>query len=121
MVQVPLEDNVHTFTHRNGMWTGRLSRMYINYGLFELGARKIRLYVMLRATSHVSDHRVLRLDPLIVAVIDDDIEETSVNVEAGQNELLKFFKNQSGERQLIIKVFAMLFFFIGFFTYINKK
>jgi hypothetical protein len=27
-----------------------------------------------------------------------------LNVEAGQTELLKFFKNQSGERQLIIKV-----------------
>lgn len=48
--------------------------------------------------------------------IDRDIEDTLHNVEAGQNELTKYFKNISSNRTLLLKVFGVLLFFIIFWT-----
>ena len=56
----------------------------------------------------------------VVARIDDDMDETRVNTEAGQSELLKYFKNMQGDRGLILKLFGVLIFFILLFTYFAR-
>lgn len=47
--------------------------------------------------------------------IDEDIDDTMKNVEAGQESLLKYFHHISSNRMLIIKVFLILIFFVVFF------
>lgn len=41
---------------------------------------------------------------------------SNMNVDAGQNELLKYFKTVSGNRSLIIKLFLVLIVFIFLFV-----
>eukprot|EP00927_Polykrikos_kofoidii_P081506 TRINITY_DN7896_c0_g1_i2.p1 TRINITY_DN7896_c0_g1~~TRINITY_DN7896_c0_g1_i2.p1 ORF type:complete len:291 (-),score=69.69 TRINITY_DN7896_c0_g1_i2:124-996(-) len=48
--------------------------------------------------------------------IDQDVNETSENVKAGQASLLAFYQKISGNRMLIIKVFLILIFFVIFFV-----
>jgi syntaxin 5 len=52
----------------------------------------------------------------VVQRIDADMEDTLVNVEAGHNELIKYFKGLSSNRWLALKIFAVLLVFIIFFT-----
>ena len=52
-----------------------------------------------------------------VARIDDDVDESLTSVQSGQNELLKYFNSVSKDRQLIIKLFATLFFLIMLMTW----
>lgn len=47
--------------------------------------------------------------------IDHDVDETLTNVEQGQEHLLKYFQHISSNRALILKVFAILIFFVIFF------
>merc|ERR1719191_1720335 len=47
--------------------------------------------------------------------IDNDLDETVTNVEAGQDNLLKYYQGMSSNRKLLLKVFAILFFFTIFF------
>jgi syntaxin 5 len=49
--------------------------------------------------------------------IDDHVEDVVVNVNAGQNELLKYFTNLSNNRMLAAKVFGILFVFVIFFMF----
>lgn len=51
----------------------------------------------------------------IVLRIDNNIDDTLVNVESGHSELLKYFDSISGSRWLILKVFTVLIAFIIFF------
>jgi len=51
----------------------------------------------------------------VVLRIDSNIEDSLINVEAGHNQLLKYFDSISGSRWLIFKIFAVLIFFITFF------
>lgn len=48
--------------------------------------------------------------------IDHDIDDAADNVNAAQNSLLQYFQSVSSNRQLIIKVFAILVFFAVFFV-----
>lgn len=48
--------------------------------------------------------------------IDHDVDETLTNVEQGQDHLLKYFQHMSSNRFLIMKVFAILMFFVVFFV-----
>lgn len=48
--------------------------------------------------------------------IDHDIDDTSDNMNAAQDSLLKYFHHISSNRALIIKVFAILMFFVVFFV-----
>lgn len=48
--------------------------------------------------------------------IDEDVDNTLHNVEAGQEHLLKYFKYISSNRALIMKVFLILIFFVVFFV-----
>jgi hypothetical protein len=52
----------------------------------------------------------------LVQRIDSDIEDTVANVDAGQSELLKYYKSISSNRWLIFKVFIVLVLFVVFFT-----
>lgn len=52
----------------------------------------------------------------MVQRIDEDVDHTLQNVEAGQEHLLKYFKYISSNRALILKVFAILIFFVVFFV-----
>lgn len=54
----------------------------------------------------------------IVERIDSNVEDTSMNVEAAHAELLKYFQSISGNRWLIIKVFAVLIVFFFLFVVI---
>mmetsp|Transcript_52494 Transcript_52494/g.122832 ORF Transcript_52494/g.122832 Transcript_52494/m.122832 type:complete len:290 (+) Transcript_52494:89-958(+) len=47
--------------------------------------------------------------------IDQDVDDTLSNVESGQEHLLKYFHHISSNRWLIMKVFAILIFFVVFF------
>ncbi|KDO27989.1 hypothetical protein SPRG_07267 [Saprolegnia parasitica CBS 223.65] len=47
--------------------------------------------------------------------IDDDMTTAQMNVEAGHNELLKYFTSMSGNRSLILKIFLILVVFIYLF------
>ena len=51
----------------------------------------------------------------LIERIDANTEEASVNVEEGHNQILKYRKSMIGNRGLIIKTFAVIFFFIIFF------
>eukprot|EP00929_Paragymnodinium_shiwhaense_P058343 TRINITY_DN29205_c0_g1_i1.p1 TRINITY_DN29205_c0_g1~~TRINITY_DN29205_c0_g1_i1.p1 ORF type:complete len:283 (+),score=70.67 TRINITY_DN29205_c0_g1_i1:82-930(+) len=48
--------------------------------------------------------------------IDSDVDDTLDNVQSAQDQLLKYFKNISSNRMLILKVFAILLFFTVFFV-----
>jgi syntaxin 5 len=48
--------------------------------------------------------------------IDDDIEQSLVNVNAGKSELEKYLKSVSGNRVLMMKLFAILMFFTVMFV-----
>jgi len=48
--------------------------------------------------------------------IDHDVDDTSDNMNAAQDSLLKYFHHISSNRALIIKVFAILIFFVVFFV-----
>mmetsp|Transcript_43150 Transcript_43150/g.94056 ORF Transcript_43150/g.94056 Transcript_43150/m.94056 type:complete len:282 (-) Transcript_43150:105-950(-) len=48
--------------------------------------------------------------------IDQDVDDTLSNVQAGQDHLLKYFHHISSNRMLIIKVLAILIFFVVFFV-----
>ncbi|KAG8343635.1 SNARE domain [Trypanosoma vivax] len=56
---------------------------------------------------HEQDEVVLR--------IDTDVDVALRNVDAGRNELLRYLTNLSSNRDLILKIFAVLFFFLLFF------
>ena len=51
----------------------------------------------------------------LIERIDQNTEEANVNVEEGGNQILKYRKSIVGNRGLIIKTFAVIFFFIIFF------
>ena len=51
----------------------------------------------------------------VVVRIGENLDETSLNVERGHQELLKYFDGISGNRMLILKVFAILIVFLVFF------
>jgi syntaxin 5 len=48
--------------------------------------------------------------------IDHDVDDTTDNMNAAQDSLLKYFHHISSNRGLIIKVFAILIFFVVFFV-----
>lgn len=48
--------------------------------------------------------------------IDSNIEHTELNVEAAHAEILKYFQSVTGNRWLMIKIFAVLIFFFIFFV-----
>jgi syntaxin 5 len=48
--------------------------------------------------------------------IDHDVDDTTDNMNAAQDSLLKYFHHISSNRSLIIKVFAILIFFVVFFV-----
>merc|ERR1719188_1271596 len=52
----------------------------------------------------------------MVQRIDDEVGITLVNVEQGQDHLLRYFKRVSGSRGLILKVFFILLLFVVFFV-----
>ncbi|RLN43712.1 hypothetical protein BBJ28_00015998 [Nothophytophthora sp. Chile5] len=75
--------------------------------------------------SHIVDIGQLfgRLSTLIheqgdlVRRIDDNVEESLVNVSSGENELLKYFSSLSNNRMLALKVSAILLLFLVFFMF----
>ena len=48
-------------------------------------------------------------------IIDDNVEDTLVNVNAGRDQLMRAMQRYGGNRALIMRVFAVLFFFIVVF------
>lgn len=56
---------------------------------------------------HEQDEVVLRIDA--------DVDTALTNVNAGSNELMRYLANLSSNRGLILKIFAILFFFLLFF------
>lgn len=52
----------------------------------------------------------------VVNRIDDDTEISHMHVKQGQSELEKYFRNLQGDRALILKLFAVLIFFIVLFV-----
>lgn len=48
--------------------------------------------------------------------IDDDVDQANLNLQQGQEHLLKFYQYVSSNRSLIIKVFLILIFFVIFFV-----
>ncbi|EEQ98637.1 syntaxin 5, putative [Perkinsus marinus ATCC 50983] len=48
--------------------------------------------------------------------IDSDVDDTMGHLNEGQNQLLKYFHSISGNRSLILKIFAILVCFVIFFV-----
>ena len=48
----------------------------------------------------------------VIERIDENMDIVTGNVDAGQNELLKYYRNMSSDRKLIAYVFLVLIFFI---------
>ena len=71
--------------------------------IHELGS----MYTRLTALVSQQEEVILR--------IDSNLDETAVNMERGHQELLKYFDGISGNRMLILKVFAILIAFLVFF------
>ncbi|EPY32793.1 syntaxin 5 [Strigomonas culicis] len=53
----------------------------------------------------------------VVLRIDVDVDRALENVNAGSNELIRYLSNISSNRGLILKIFAILFFFLMFFGF----
>jgi syntaxin 5 len=52
----------------------------------------------------------------VVQRIDMNVEDMHMNIERGQGELLKYLRNVSSNRWLMIKIFAILIIFVIFFS-----
>lgn len=52
----------------------------------------------------------------MVQRIDNNVEDTLLNVELGHNEILKYFQSVTSNRWLMIKIFAVLIFFFLLFV-----
>lgn len=48
--------------------------------------------------------------------IDANVEDAALNVEAGHAEILKYFKNVTSNRWLMVKIFGVLIIFFIFFV-----
>lgn len=48
--------------------------------------------------------------------IDENVDDTLANVDAGQAQLLKYYDTISSNRWLILKVFGVLMLFLAFFV-----
>jgi syntaxin 5 len=48
--------------------------------------------------------------------IDANVEDAALNVEAGHTEILKYFKNVTSNRWLMVKIFGVLIIFFIFFV-----
>lgn len=59
--------------------------------------------------------RLVQEQEEVVLRIDTDVDNALRHVNAGSNELMRYLNNLSSNRGLILKVFAMLFFFLMFF------
>ncbi|KPA84483.1 putative Syntaxin 5 [Leptomonas pyrrhocoris] len=59
--------------------------------------------------------RLVQEQEEVVLRIDTDVGDAVRHVNAGSNELMRYLTNLSSNRGLILKVFAMLFFFLMFF------
>jgi syntaxin 5 len=62
------------------------------------------------AARHVNEHQDM------IERIDDHTEESMMHIENANNELLHHWHHVAGSRQLICKVFGILFFFVVFFV-----
>jgi len=51
----------------------------------------------------------------MVQRIDNNVEDTLLNVELGHNEILKYFKSVTSNRMLMVKIFGVLIFFFLLF------
>lgn len=54
----------------------------------------------------------------IVVRIDNDVDDAVRHVNAGSNELMRYLTSVSSNRGLIVKLFAILFFFLLFFGFV---
>jgi syntaxin 5 len=54
---------------------------------------------------------------LLLDRIDDNVEDSLVNVSSGEHELLKYFSSLSNNRLLALKVSAILLVFLIFFMF----
>ena len=52
----------------------------------------------------------------IMVRIDSNVEDTQMNVEAGHQQILKYFHSVSSNRMLMVKIFGVLIFFFIFFV-----
>lgn len=52
----------------------------------------------------------------IMVRIDSNVEDTAMNVEAGHQEILKYFQSVTSNRWLMVKIFGVLIFFFVFFV-----
>jgi len=55
-----------------------------------------------------------------IADLETETDQASEHVERGQTELLKLWQNVSGDRGLMLKLFAVLIFFIILFFWLNR-
>lgn len=55
----------------------------------------------------------------LVERIDANVEDTATNIDAGQNQLMIYYNSISGNRALILKVFAVLLAFLVFWAVIS--
>ena len=52
----------------------------------------------------------------IMVRIDSNVEDTAMNVEAGHEQILKYFQSVTSNRWLMVKIFGVLIFFFIFFV-----
>ena len=57
----------------------------------------------------------------IIDKVEDDVEAANLDVMAGEQEIATLYSIKKGNRALIIKVFALLIFFIIFMKIYQKK
>jgi len=51
----------------------------------------------------------------VMVRIDANVEDAALNIEAGHTEILKYFKNVTSNRWLMVKIFGVLIIFFIFF------
>jgi syntaxin 5 len=52
----------------------------------------------------------------MVQRIDDNVQDVEMNVEAGHNQLLKYYQNMTSNRWLMIKLLMIVMFFFAVFV-----
>ena len=62
LVQIPSKEQAHSFNHRSGGWSARLTRAYADFGFTEMGRQRWLVDVdQDMPTVHATDHRLVGL------------------------------------------------------------
>lgn len=73
-----------------------------------LNAQKVESVISELSTMFTDMAQLVEEQGELVNIIDDNLNESSKDIQAGQSELLKYYRNLNKEQQFILKIFAVI-------------